>query len=88
MFKNNLKRFIGAKSQAVLVKSNELTNDQIEIVNKLLFRLKSVLRAKGQDILLNAPNKKINAISSILYILKSYSTTLSSKRVEFNAFCY
>lgn len=73
LFKNNLKEvLLIAKSQAVLVKSNELTNDQIEIVNKLLFRLKSVLRAKkSKYILLNAPNEKINAISSILPVLKS-----------------
>ena len=73
LFKNNLKEvLLIAKSQAVLVKSNELTNDQIKIVNKLLFRLKSVLRAKkARYILLNAPNEKINAISSILPVLKS-----------------
>lgn len=73
LFKNNLKEvLLIAKSQAVLVKSNELANDQIEIVNKLLFRLKSVLRAKkSRYILLNAPNEKINAISSILPVLKS-----------------
>ena len=73
LFKNNLKEvLLIAKSQAVLVKSNELTNDQIEIVKKLLFRLKSVLRAKkSRYILLNAPNEKINAISSILPVLKS-----------------
>ena len=73
LFKNNLKEvLLIAKSQAVLVKSNELTNDQIEIVNKLLFRLKSVIRAKkSRYILLNAPNEKINAISSILPVLKS-----------------
>ena len=73
LFKNNLKEvLLIAKSQAVLVKSNEITNDQIEIVNKLLFRLKSVLRAKkSRYILLNAPNEKINAISSILPVLKS-----------------
>ena len=73
LFKNNLKEvLLIAKSQAVLVKSNELTNEQIEIVNKLLFRLKSVLRAKNSRyILLNAPNEKINAISSILPVLKS-----------------
>ena len=73
LFKNNLKEvLLIAKSQAVLVKSNELTTNQIEIVNKLLFRLKSVLRAKkSRYILLNAPNEKINAISSILPVLKS-----------------
>ena len=73
LFKNNLKEvLLIAKSQAVLVKSNELTNEQIEILNKLLFRLKSVIRAKkSRYILLNAPNEKINAISSILPVLKS-----------------
>ena len=73
LFKNNLKEvLLIANSQAVLVKSNELTNEQIELVNKLLFRLKSVLRAKkSRYILLNVPNKKINVISSILPVLKS-----------------
>ncbi len=73
LFKNNLKEvLLIANSQAVLVKSNELTNEQIELVNKLLFRIKSVLRAKkSRYVLLNVPNKKINVISSILPVLKS-----------------
>ena len=73
LFKNNLKEVVEiAKSQAVLVKANSLTSDKIELIDKLRFRLQSVLRAKkSKYILLNAPNDKINSISSILPVLKS-----------------
>ena len=73
LFKNNLKEVVEiATSQAVLVQGNSLTNDQREIINKLRFRVQSVLRAKkSQYILLNAPNDKIEAISLILPVLKS-----------------
>ena len=73
LFKNNLKEVVEiAKSQAVLVKANSLTSDKIELIDKLRFRLQSVLRAKkSKYILLNSPNDKINSISSILPVLKS-----------------
>jgi len=73
LFKNNLKEVVEiAKSQAVLVQANSLTSDKIELIDKLRFRLQSVLRAKkSKYILLNAPNDKINSISSILPVLKS-----------------
>lgn len=73
LFKNNLKEVVEiATSQAVLVQGNSLTNDQREIINKLRFRVQSVLRAKkSKYILLNAPNDKIEAISLILPVLKS-----------------
>ena len=73
LFKNNLKEVVEiAKSQAVLVQANSLTYDKIELIDKLRFRLQSVLRAKkSKYILLNAPNDKINSISSILPVLKS-----------------
>ena len=73
LFKNNLKEVVEiATSQAVLVQGNSLTNDQLEIINKLRFRVQSVLRAKkSKYILLNAPNDKIEAISLILPVLKS-----------------
>ena len=73
LFKNNLKEVVEiAKSQAVLVHANSLTSDKIELIDKLRFRLQSVLRAKkSKYILLNAPNDKINSISSILPVLKS-----------------
>ena len=73
LFKNNLKEVVEiSKSQAVLVQANSLTSDKIELIDKLRFRLQSVLRAKkSKYILLNAPNDKINSISSILPVLKS-----------------
>ena len=73
LFKNNLKEVVEiSTSQAVLVQGNSLTNDQLEIINKLRFRVQSVLRAKkSKYILLNAPNDKIEAISLILPVLKS-----------------
>ena len=73
LFKNNLKEVVEiATSQAVLVQVNSLTSDQLELINKLRFRVQSVLRAKkSKYILLNAPNDKIEAISLILPVLKS-----------------
>jgi ATP phosphoribosyltransferase len=73
LFKNNLKEVVEiATSQAVLVQGNSLSSDQLELINKLRFRLQSVLRAKkSKYILLNAPNDKIEAISLILPVLKS-----------------
>ena len=73
LFKNNLKEVVEiSTSQAVLVQGNSLTNGQLEIINKLRFRVQSVLRAKkSKYILLNAPNDKIEAISLILPVLKS-----------------
>jgi len=73
LFKNNLKEVVEiSKSQAVLAQANSLTSGKIELIDKLRFRLQSVLRAKkSRYILLNAPNDKINSISSILPVLKS-----------------
>jgi ATP phosphoribosyltransferase len=60
------------KSEAVLVKSLQLTGEQEAILKKLVFRIQSVLRAKkSKYILMNVPNDKIDAVSSILPVLKS-----------------
>jgi ATP phosphoribosyltransferase len=73
LFKNNLKEVVQiAKSEAVLVQAPNLSSNQQEAISKLRFRIQSVLRAKkSKYILLNAPNEKIEAISSILPVLKS-----------------
>ena len=73
LFKNGLKEtHVILKSEAVLVKSKQLTADQDAILDKLLFRINAVLRAKNNKyILLNAPNDKIAEISNILPVLKS-----------------
>jgi ATP phosphoribosyltransferase len=73
LFKNNLKEVAKIfESQAVLVEAPMLSSEKREIVNKLRFRLGTVLRAKkSKYILLNAPNDKIGLISKILPVLKS-----------------
>tara|TARA_S200000501_G_scaffold197113_1_gene185509 strand:+ start:311 stop:1162 length:852 start_codon:yes stop_codon:yes gene_type:complete len=73
LFKNNLKEFaIISSSQAVLAQGSKLNLKQRSLIDKLRFRVQSVLRAKqSKYILLNSPNDKIKAISSILPVLKS-----------------
>ena len=73
LFKNNLKEVAKImESQAVLVQSPNLSIEKYEIVDKLRFRLGTVLRAKkSKYILLNSPNDKIETISKILPVLKS-----------------
>ena len=73
LFKNNLKEVVKIlESQAVLIQSPNLSAGKLEIVDKLLFRLSTVIRAKkSKYILMNAPNEKIDLISSILPVLKS-----------------
>lgn len=73
LFKNGLKEVETIlTSEAVLVKSPNLSGDKLEILNKLLFRIQSVLRAKNSKyILLNVPDSKIEAVTNILPVLKS-----------------
>tara|TARA_B100001057_G_scaffold196758_1_gene197514 strand:+ start:7631 stop:8482 length:852 start_codon:yes stop_codon:yes gene_type:complete len=73
LFKNNLKEIIKINSsEAVLVKSLTTNKSKLDIINKLRFRIRSVLKAKKlRYILLNAPNSKIKSISRILPVLKS-----------------
>jgi len=73
LFKNNLiEVFKILDSEAVLVQSPNMTSKKLDIVDKLIFRIRSVLRAKkSKYILLNAPNNKIEKISKILPVLKS-----------------
>ena len=73
LFKNNLKEVAKIlESEAVLVQSPNLSSEKQKIVEKLLFRIGTVIRAKkSKYILLNAPNNKIELISNILPVLKS-----------------
>ena len=73
LFKNNLKEVeVLLKSEAVLVTAPGLSNDKKEILNKLQFRMKSVLRARdSRYVLMNAPNEKIASIASILPGMRS-----------------
>ena len=73
LFKNNLKEVATiVKSESVLVQAPDLSAEKLVLMEKLSFRLRSVLRAKkSKYILLNAPNDKINEITNILPVLKS-----------------
>ena len=73
LFTNGLKEVeVVLKSEAVLVSSKELKKEQQVILDKLLFRMQSVRKAKNTKyILLNAPNNKLDAICKILPGMKS-----------------
>ena len=73
LFKNNLKEVeVIFKSEAVLAGSPKISSENKAILDKLQFRIQSVLRArKSKYILMNVPNDKIELISSILPVLKS-----------------
>ena len=73
LFKNNLKEVeVIFKSEAVLAVSPSISDDNQAILNKLIFRIQSVLKArKSKYILMNIPNDKIETISKILPVLKS-----------------
>lgn len=73
LFKNNLKEVeVILKSEAVLAVSPSISKENQEILNKLRFRIQSVLKArKSKYILMNVPNDKIQEVSQILPVLKS-----------------
>lgn len=73
LFKNGLKEVQTLmESEAVLVKAPELSEEKEALLDKLLFRIKAVLRAKNTKyVLMNVPNEKIAAVSSLLPVLKS-----------------
>lgn len=73
LFKNGLKEIqVMLSSEAVLAKSPNLEMKQKQILDKLLFRMKAVLRAKNTKyVLMNLPNNKIEEVSQILPVLKS-----------------
>tara|TARA_B110000263_G_C15270586_1_gene493271 strand:- start:623 stop:1474 length:852 start_codon:yes stop_codon:yes gene_type:complete len=73
LFKNNLKELTTIlNSEAVLAISPKVESNKFETIEKMRFRIKSVLSAKkSKYILMNVPNEKIDNIRSILPVLKS-----------------
>src|SRR5512140_470281 len=60
------------KSQAVIISNKDLIQDKLEVLNKLLFRIRAVKNAKeNKYILLNAPESAIPVICKILPGMKS-----------------
>ena len=73
LFKNGLRETqVILRSEAVLAKNVGLDTEKEAILNKLLFRIQAVLRAKNSRyVLMNVPNSKINEVTEILPVLKS-----------------
>lgn len=73
LFKNGLRETITLLfSEAVLAKNPNLDQEKENILNKFLFRIKAVLKAKNSKyILMNVPDEKIEDIAKVLPVLKS-----------------
>ena len=73
LFKNNLKEVeVMLKSEAVLAVSPKINEERKELLEKLQFRIQSVLRARGSKyVLLNAPNNKLDGILKLLPGMRS-----------------
>ncbi len=73
LFMNGLKEVeVILQSEAVLIKNKNLSVEQQAILDKLLFRIQAVKKAKNNKyILLNAPNNKLNEIVALLPGMKS-----------------
>ena len=73
LFMNGLKEVETIlQSQAVLIRNKKLDEAKLRLLDKLLFRIKAVRKAKrNKYVLLNAPNDKLNQIISLLPGMKS-----------------
>lgn len=73
LFMNGLKEVESIlQSQAVLIRNPSLSTEKQQLLNRLLFRIQSVKKAKNNKyILLNAPNEKLDQIISLLPGMKS-----------------
>lgn len=73
LFKNGLRETVTLlTSEAVLAKTFNLNQEKKKILDRLLFRIKAVLKAKNSKyILMNVPDEKIAAVSNVLPVLKS-----------------
>ncbi|MGX7666472.1 ATP phosphoribosyltransferase [Flavobacterium pedocola] len=73
LFNNNLKEVsVILKSEAVLAVSPKISVEKEALLNKLKFRIQSVLKSqKSRYILMNVPDSKIEDITQILPVLKS-----------------
>lgn len=73
LFKNNLKEVeVMLTSEAVLAVSPQISQEGTDLLEKLRFRIQSVLRARqSKYVLLNAPNNKLDEIIGLLPGMRS-----------------
>jgi ATP phosphoribosyltransferase len=77
LFMNGLKEVETIlRSQAVLIRNSGLNAAQLALLDKLLFRIRAVKKAKrNKYIVLNAPNERISEITALLPGMKSPTVT-------------
>ncbi len=73
LFMNGLKEVETIfSSQAVLIRNGKLSADKMQVLDKLLFRIRAVKKSKrNKYILLNAPNDQLSKILALLPGMKS-----------------
>lgn len=73
LFKNGLEEHqVIMKSEAVIAANKSALVEKKKLIDQLLFRVESVLKARNfRYVLMNVPNEKIQIISDILPVLKS-----------------
>ena len=73
LFSNELKEMETVMvSEAMLISNNELPGWKQKLLEKLLFRIRAVKKAKNNKyVLLNAPNEKLETICDLLPGMKS-----------------
>lgn len=73
LFKNNLKEVeVLLKSEAVLAVSPKIDDERKAILDRLLFRIQSVLKARqSKYVLMNVPNENLDTILTILPGMRS-----------------
>lgn len=73
LFKNGLRETVTLlKSEAILAQTPQLSAEKEAILEKFVFRIKAVLKAKNSKyILMNVPNEKIQKVAEVLPVLKS-----------------
>lgn len=73
LFKNGLvEKDVVLKSEAVVAANTKLSDEKQELLDQLMFRIRSVMKGRrNKYILMNVPNDKIEAVSQILPVLKS-----------------
>lgn len=73
LFKNGLEeKEVILRSQACIAINKNLSTEKMELIDQLLFRIRSVMKGrKNKYILMNVPNESIEAVSKVLPVLKS-----------------
>ena len=73
MFKNGLvEKDVMLFSEATIAVNENALVEKKDLIDQLMFRIKSVLKAKNHKyILMNVPNESIDEVSRILPVLKS-----------------